>query len=113
MVWLPPPPPPPPPLTMLGRASACWRARGASGAGFGGRRASGSRSACFLRAGLSSPLSSFLFREAVAGAAGFSSATQVSPFRVSPLLHSIGQTRVACLVNSVTSVSVTLALSEG
>src|SRR5215469_14617033 len=100
MVWLPPPPPPPP-LTMLGRASACCRARGASGAGaaaaFGLR--GGSRSwlaCCFLR---ERALSSSLLFEAVAGAGdgvacGLTSAMQVSPFSVSPVLHSIGQTRV-------------------
>ena len=58
--------------------------------------------------------SSFFLRDAVAGAAaGFSSATQVSPFKVSPDLHSIGQTRVVCLVNSATSASVTLTLWDG
>src|SRR6201999_1772621 len=66
MVWLPPPPPPP--LTMLGRASACARARGASGAaataGFCLRGES--RSACDFAClrGEASSLSSLL-REAV------------------------------------------------
>src|SRR6266566_9530228 len=99
MVWPPPPPspppPPPPPLTMLGRARAYWRTWGTSGAGFGRRGCSlsCSRTACLRRRALSSPSS--VLRDAVAGAAtGFWSATQVLPFRVSPLLHSIGQTRV-------------------
>ena len=107
------PPPPPPPLTMLGRATACWRARGGSGAGRArrGSSRSGWRLVC-LRRGRASSSSSFL-REAVAGAFGFSSATQVSPFSVSPLLHSIGQTRVVCLASSATSFVVTLILSDG
>ena len=48
-----------------------------------------------------------LRREAVAGAAGFSLATQVSPFAVSPVLHSRGQTRAVCLLRSATRASVT------
>ena len=92
-----------PPLTMLGRATACWRARGASGAGRArrGSSRSGWRLVC-LRRDRASSSSSFL-REAVAGAFGFSSATQVSPFSVSPLLHSSGQTRVVCLASSATN----------
>src|SRR5215213_2940225 len=104
--------PPPPPLVMLGRATACWVARGASGAGLATRGFSRSagRLACLRDRGSSS--SSFGRREAVAGA-GFSLATQVSPFSVSPLLHSIGQTRVLCLASSATKVSVMLTFWVG
>ncbi len=114
IAWALPPPPPPPPLTMLGRATACWRARG-SGAAAGRARRGSSRSGwrlVCLRRDRASSSSSFL-REAVAGAFGFSSATQVSPFSVSPLLHSIGQTRVVCLASSATSSVVTLTLADG
>src|ERR1700751_2728338 len=105
---------------MLGRASACWRARGASGGGaaaaFGLRGVSRAWFACcFLRA---RTLSCSLLFDAVAGAGdgvqcGVTPATQVSPFRISPVLHSIGQTRVVCLDNSATRSLVTTGLSVG
>ena len=76
-----------------------------------GSSRSGWRLVC-LRRDRASSSSSFL-REAVAGAFGFSSATQVSPFSVSPPLHSIGQTRVVCLVKFRDQLLVTLTLSDG
>jgi hypothetical protein len=93
----------------LGRATACCRARGASFSIFA--RLTESRSASRvdgLRRGFSS---SSLLRDVAAAAPGFSFATHESPFKVSSLLHWMGQTRVLCFVSSPTSVWVTLILS--